>query len=153
MITNAGQFPPVITKVSLVPGSRDTVIQPCTFNDVTDSVLGNQIISGSWAFGQGTGGALIIVRITAITGGLIVQNVAVQTFVDVNKIPFTVYNFTPNITAAGVYIFEIKPAASDAGLYTGKVQGAMPNVGQLLITMSSYTGGVVQGLVDIEHSW
>lgn len=136
--------------ISPVAGEMDTLLQDGLFNDSADAGTGNTVKSGTWAFPDGTNGGLIFVRITNAGGGVIDQ-IEVQALA--NGLARTVHTFGPGLakSAAGLYVFQVQPSASPSG-YDGSIQGAMPNAGQLLITLVNRTDPV-GGNVSLQSTW
>jgi hypothetical protein len=135
--------------ISVVAGETDTVLRDGLFNDSADNATGNTVKSGTWLFADGTNGGLIFIRITNAGGGVITQ-IEVQAIA--NGLAKTIYTFPGlMLSAAGLYVFEVQPA-SNPGNFDGQIQGAMPNTGQLLITLSAKTPDL-GGNVSIQSTW
>lgn len=134
---------------SLVAGETDTILRDGLLNDSADAPTGNTVKSGSWAMSDGTNGGIIFIRITNAGGGVISQ-IEVQALA--NGLAKTVHTFPGlALTAAGLYVFQVQPAASASG-FDGSIQGAMPNAGQLLITLVNRTDAI-GGNVSMQSTW
>jgi len=139
------------TNISIVAGETDVVLQDGALNDPTDNTNGMTCITGSWFMADGTNGALVYVKVSSVGGtpGVITQLEVQALFGGVAQTVWTFPGLT--INAVGVYIFQIQPAGG-AGNFAGSVQGAMPNQGQLRLTLAN-KDDAISASVGVQSTW